>query len=273
MNAALALKERELNMQTGYSLQLIIATLALAGSLGPAQADLFTPPKGCTAFLTVQSKSCEVLHHWTCNNAPQGDIWLVSVGQHGPNMVQHMDSEFRWLDSYSLHSSHSTRLITPEPDPNSFRELLATGYDSFDFSQATYENGRKTGVERVRGYDQLTGTTVKIDGEPLLVTEFEIDITTDDGRTIRTTGNQYVSERFRLFFQGRETENADGDVYQYDNSPVRFIEPGEPDFLDNTPHYGCNQVMTGLPEGSGVIAAGFTEKSGEIRRSLGAQTR
>ncbi|PIE16167.1 MAG: hypothetical protein CSA68_04005 [Rhodobacterales bacterium] len=259
-------------MRTGYPLRLIIAVLGLAGTLGPAQADLFTPPKGCTAFLTVQSKSCEVIHHWTCNNAPEGDIWLVSVGRHGPNAVQHMDSEFRWLDSYSLQSNNSTRLITPDPDPNSLSELLASGHDTFDFSQANYENGRKTGIEHIRGHDRLIGTKVKIDGEPLLVTEFEIAITTDDGSIIRTTGNQYISERFRLFFQGRETENADGDIYQYDNSPVRFIEPGEPDFLDNTPQYGCNQIMTGLPDAPGVIAAGFAGETGFMPRLSANQT-
>lgn len=213
-----------------------------------SQAGTFTPPKGCTAYLTVQMKSCEVSHYWTCAADPEGNHWIQSIDDEGPVFLQYLDSEFRWLQSYPQRSDISRALIPTETDANSLTELLQTRRDDFEFRQSVSRGGKQIAVEHITGYDRLNGTRVTINGEPLLVTEFEIQVKSDNGRAaVRTTGNQFISERFGLFFQGRETETSGGETYHYDDSPVLFIEPGEAGFLADRPEFGCDAIMSALP--------------------------
>ncbi|MCK4711891.1 MAG: hypothetical protein KAT26_03315 [Marinosulfonomonas sp.] len=219
------------------------AALALAPVV--AYAGTITPPKDCTAYLTVQMKSCEVSHHWKCEGDAEGDHWALSIDGDGPVYLQHLDREFRWLQSFPQRSDISRELVQPEVDANSFTQLLETRRDDFDFRQRVLSGGKEIAMEHITGYDRLNGTRVTIDGEELLVTEFEIRSTSDSGsKTVFTTGNQYVSARFRLFFQGRETEVIGLDSYQYDDTPVLFIEPGEAGFLADKPEFGCDQMMS-----------------------------
>lgn len=213
-----------------------------------AQAGTFVPPKGCTAYLTVQMKSCEVSHHWTCAGEAAGNHWIMSIDGEGPAHLQLLDHEFRWLQGYPQRVDVSRALITKEADANSLTELLETRRDDFDFTQSVSQNGRQIAVERITGYDRLNGSRVSIDGEPLLVTEFEIHISSSaGGAVVHTTGNQFVSERFRLFFQGHEVETSGGEVFEYDDTPVLFIEPGEPGFLADQPEFGCDAMMSSIP--------------------------
>jgi len=223
----------------------IIAMLVSTPFAGNAGS--FTPPKGCTAFLTVQMKSCSVEHHWTCEGDPAGVQWVLSIDGDGPSYLQQIDEEFRWLQSFPQRSDVSRVLIQPEPDANSMTELLEQRRDDFDFKQSVMRGGKPYAVEHVTGYDRLNGTRVMIDGEKLLVTEFMIEVSSSvDGSVVRTTGNQFVSARFRLFFQGRETEISDGVTYNYDDTPVLFIEPGEAGFMADKPEFGCDEMMSRL---------------------------
>jgi len=226
----------------------LIAALAFAPIV--AQAGTFIAPKGCTAYLTVQMKSCEVSHFWTCENDPAGNHWIMSIDSEGPAFLQYLDREFRWLQSYPQGANLSRELVQGEADANSLTQLLETRRDDFDFKQRVLQFGKQIAVEHITGYDRLNGTRVTIDGEPLLVTEFEISVQSDDGSAVvRTTGNQFVSERFRLFFQGRETEISGGETFHYDDTPVLFIEPGEAGFLVDRPEFGCDAMMSALPTG------------------------
>lgn len=223
----------------------LIAGLALSPLI--THAGTFTAPKGCTAYLTVQMKSCEVTHHWTCENDPEGDHWIMSMDNEGPAFLQYLDREFRWLQSYPQRNNISRKLITTEADANSLTELLETQRDDFDFTQAVSDRGTQFAIERITGYDSLTGDRVTIDGEPLLVTKFEIHVNSNTGgEPVHTTGNQYVSERFRLFFQGHEIEKSGSDMFEYDDTPVLFIEPGEAGFLSDQPEFGCDAMMSAL---------------------------
>ena len=51
--------------------------LALILSLALPQAGLaastFTPPAGCTTWLTVQARACRVSHHYRCTADAPGD--------------------------------------------------------------------------------------------------------------------------------------------------------------------------------------------------------
>ncbi len=225
----------------------VIAALLLFGP-APVSAGTFSPPKGCTAFLTVQMKSCRVTHHWRCADAPQGEHWIMSIDADGPAYHQHLDHDFRWLESIGMRSGHRRQLITPEADASSLTELLENHRDDFNFEQSVMRGDRVIAYEHISGYDRLTGSTATIDGETLLVTEFKIEVRSNSANVVRITGNQYVSERFRLFFQGRETEVSERGTYHYNDTPVLFIEPGEPGFLADKPEYGCNQMMTSLSD-------------------------
>ena len=48
-----------------------------------AQAGTFTPPEGCTAFLTVQSRQCRVSNYYTCSGDAPGDQWRQDFDQEG----------------------------------------------------------------------------------------------------------------------------------------------------------------------------------------------
>ncbi len=216
-----------------------------------ATAGTFTPPKGCTAYLTVQMSSCKVEHHWTCAGDAEGDHWALTINSDGPIYLQHLDREFRWLQNFPLSNDIERALQQPEADPNSLTELLETGRDDFDFEQIVSRGGEPYATEHITGFDKLTGTKVRIDGEELLVTEFELQIESiSGGDTSRTYGNQYVSPKFRLFFQGRETEEIGGETYHYDEKPVLFSEPGEAGFLAANPEFGCDEMMSSL-QGAG----------------------
>ncbi len=212
-----------------------------------ATAGTFTPPKGCTAYLTVQLSSCRVEQHWTCADDPEGEHWALTIDADGPSYLQHLDREFRWLENSPLPGDYKRILRQPEADPNSMTELLEKGRDDFDFEQSVLRDSKPIAAEHITGYDKLTGTKVRIDGEDLLVTEFEFTVESGlDGQTSRTYGNQYVSPKFRLFFQGRETEEVGGETYHYDEKPMLFSEPGEPGFLADKPEFGCDEMMSGL---------------------------
>jgi len=212
-----------------------------------ATAGTFTPPKGCTAYLTVQMSNCKVEQHWTCAGDAEGEHWTLTIDADGPRYLQHLDREFRWLENYPLPGDIKRVLKQPEADPNSLTELLEIGRDDFDFQQIVLRDGKPFATERITGFDRLTGTSVRIDGEELLVTEFEFQVESNSGsNTSRTYGNQYVSPRFRLFFQGRETEEVGGETYHYDEKPMLFSEPGEAGFLADKPEFGCEELMSGL---------------------------
>jgi hypothetical protein len=210
----------------------------------PAHAGAFNPPEGCTGFLTVQSRGCRVSNHYTCEKDAPGDQWRADFDQDGVFFVSRIDSEAQWVETFELFPSVRQTLDAGAEDPASFSELLETGADSFDF-RLSKDNGART---HVTGYDRLTGKRVVIDGVPLQVTEFEFTETGPDGAVIhKSHGNEYVSEKWRLFFSGpTQWDNGDG-PFGVDSSPVEFATPGAPGFFATEPKYDCDALMSSLP--------------------------
>ncbi|WP_071674290.1 hypothetical protein [Nioella nitratireducens] len=222
---------------------------AAAASLSAApaaaqQSNIVTPPPGCTAFLTVQSRSCTVSHMWTCEGDPEGTHWRMTMDQDGPFYLSFTDSEFRWLLSYELRSGAQNVLIEPEDDPASISELFATGTDSMVFS-TIHESASGQRTQRdYTGFDRLTGETVVVDGHTLNRTEFSYEYDLGDGPR-RVQGHQYVTEEWNVFFGGQEvTTLPNGESEEDDYSPMDFAEPGEPGFLSATPLYDCGEMMS-----------------------------
>ena len=229
--------------------QILTAALLLGGYATPLAAQevnrLFQVPEGCTAFLTVQSRSCIVAHHWRCDADPEGSHWRATLDQEGAFYLNYTDAEFRWLRAFNLRSRSNDTLIEPENDPASLSALLETGRDTMDFSIRAESQGSIFQRDYI-GYDALTGATVTIDGEELLVTEFAYQWQAEAGPR-ETEGSQFVSPRLNLFFGGIETVTTpSGETFEGNYSPMEFAEPGEPGFLSTQPRYDCGDMMSDL---------------------------
>jgi hypothetical protein len=215
------------------SILLLVSTPALAGT--------WTPPQGCEAFLTVQSKACRVSHYYTCQGDAPGDQWRTDMDQMGEFFFSRIDREAQWLESYDP----VRQVLDPAPvDPASFSELLATGLDTWDFTLSKDDGSGS----RATGYDRLTGQTVVIDGITLSQTEVEFTEYDRSGLVLRRSrGNEYLHPDWRLFFAGPgETEMEDGQWLAVDGSPVEFVFPGEEGFLAAQPRYDCDALTAGL---------------------------
>lgn len=229
--------------------QPLTVALILAVSATPLAAqgvnDRFAVPDGCTAFLTVQSRSCLVSHHWRCDADPEGTHWRVTLDQEGAFYLNYTDAEFRWLRAFNLRNGSNDTLVEPEEDPASMSALLETGRDTMVFSIRSQSQG-SVFQHDYTGYDALTGATVMVDGEELLVTEFAYQWQAEAGPRV-TEGSQFVSPTLGLFFGGIETVTTpSGDVFEGNYSPMEFAEPGEPGFLTTEPQYDCGDMMSGL---------------------------
>ena len=197
----------------------------------------FYPPEGCTAQLTIQSRSCQVNNIWTCDALP-GDSWRMEFREDGPAFLSRIDYETQWVESINLFPSSRRELVQPADDPASLTELLETGADSYDFTMRS-----DSGPVRVVGYDRLTGETVTIDDEPLLVTEFSARHETISGTVLEIKGNEYVSVRHRRFIAGTYSGTSVSGPFEDNQSPVDFIYPGEPGFFTKTPIYDCEASL------------------------------
>lgn len=223
--------------------------LALILSLALPQAGLaastFTPPAGCTTWLTVQARACRVSHHYRCTADAPGDQWRADFDQDGMFFVSRIDAESQWIESYDLYPAVKQTLDPNPEDPASFSDLLG-GIDTFAFN-LTKDDGRQS---RVRGFDKLTGKTVVIDGVTLRQTEFEFEEQDVDGNLLRRSkGNEYVHPDWRNFFAGpSQWDGGDGQYVPIDGSPVQFVFPGEKGFSATDPLYECDAVLSSLPQ-------------------------
>ncbi|MBY6162558.1 hypothetical protein KUV73_16860 [Mameliella alba] len=223
-----------------------LAALTLLACAGPAwaQGGLFTPPEGCTTYLTVQSRSCVVTNHFVCPQIDPDHKFRTDFGEAGPYFTSRIDGDGQWIESGPPEEPARTRTMRPVTDPGSVSELVETGIDSFDFTQRSTTEG----VTRVTGFDRIVGE-VEIDGEPLYRTEFEMTRRDVNGRVIEhVTGKEYVSATHKRFFAGFAADITDEErqTNARDRSPVEFIYPGEQGFRSTYPRHDCD-LMSGLP--------------------------
>jgi hypothetical protein len=229
-------------MKTALAFVLLISA--------PVAAGTFTPPEGCTAYLTVQSRQCRVSNYYKCSADAPGDQWRQDFDQEGVFFRSRIDSETQWVESFDINPEVRQSLDPGAEDPASFSDLLATGLDSFAFG-LTKETGEKT---RVRGFDKLTGKSIVIDGVTLKQTEFEFTETDANGTVLRQSrGNEFISPEWRTFFSG-PSEWDDGTGYvPMDGSPVQFILPGEPKFGSTQPIFDCDTVVSQQDVGRDIV--------------------
>lgn len=226
-------------MRSGIVLSLVGAFLPALAAAAP-----FSPPAGCTAYLTVQSRSCMVSHHFTCKDDPEGWQRRVDLDEEGMVYFGAIDTETQWVESYHMLSSHSERLEESPIDRASFSTLLAKGVDSWDFRTLSDE----AGTTRYVGQDRLTGEHEEIGGVTLEQTQFAMTAYDEDGAEIwRSHGREYISRDWRMFLSGFSTVTVGEESWESDDSPAAFVFPGEPGFLSSTPVHGCGVVMSSAP--------------------------
>jgi hypothetical protein len=218
---------------------LVQATFAAVAALPALAAGTFPVPEGCTAYATVQQRNCQISQHYSCEGDPRGYQWMTYLDGQGPYFSSQIDRETRWVESIDLYSGETDKL-QDETDPASFTVLLQSGRDDFDFTTIA-SSGE---VRRYKGFDQLTGEKVTIDGVSLERTRFELTAYASDGSMIwRRAGNQLIHREWRLFYSDREEfTNTAGDRENRIDTPVEFDFPGDKGFLSSDPKFDCDVV-------------------------------
>lgn len=219
--------------------------LALSVLAAPAVAQdapaTFSLPAGCDAFLTVQTESCQVGHHFTCQGDPEGHQRRVTLDEQGMTYVGEIDGETQWISSFHVLSGHRERLESNPVEPASLSDLIETGVDDFDFRTLSDEIGRT----RYVGQDTLTGREITIDGVTLAETTYDITAFDDAGNEIWSAqGREFISRNWRMFLSGTGTVTTPEGQYERSNKPVEFIYPGEPGFLSSSPKHGCGIAIS-----------------------------
>ncbi len=213
-------------------------------SLTPAAhaADAYALPQGCTAYVTVQKRGCEVSHLFRCEGDPEGYQHRVDLSDAGMIYLGIIDAETQWIESYYPGSGETNRLLPGAADPASLTELLATGRDDWDFRT----DSNSFSPSRTTGYDEIVGGPVVIDGVTLSQTHFKgraVDEAT--GAEIWSgDGQEYVNPEWRTFLSGRRTTTSSSGTFESDHSPVEFAFPGEDGFLATKPKFDCGVVMS-----------------------------
>lgn len=220
-------------------MRLAVALICLASPV--AAQTLFDVPQGCDAYLTVQSASCQVSHHFICNADPDGHQRRVTITEEGLVYAGVIDDEAQWISSFHLRTGHREALGPDPVDRASLSELIETGVDTYDFQTLSDE----VGTTRYVGQDSLTGREITIDGITLAETSFQIIAYTADGQEIWSAkGNEFISRDWRMFLSGVDTVTAPSGQFESDDRPVEFIFPGEPGFLSADPKHGCGIAIS-----------------------------
>ena len=216
--------------------------LALLAAAGPALAadPLFKAPAGCKVYATAQLRACQISHHYRCAGDAPGDQWVALLDGQGAHFLSKIDAETRWVESVDLDTGETDRL-NAETDPASFTTLIQSGRDDFDFTTVSTAGEER----RFKGFDQLTGEKVTIDGVVLERTRFSLTAYDATGAEAWSrNGNQFIQRDWRIFFSDSEDfRNAAGDEVQTVDTPVTFAFPGDKGFLSMTPDYDCD-VLT-----------------------------
>lgn len=208
---------------------------------GAVAAQAVSLPAGCEAYVTVQKRSCTVSTLFRCAADPEGHQRRMDFDEDGLTYTGMIDAETRWVESYYAADAYTDRLAPNPVDPASFTDLIATGYDDWDFGTVSDLYGETY----YRGYDRLTGVVETIDGVTIEQTEFDVVAYDALGTELwRTVGNEYIHRDWRTFLSGTRTVTTATDVFETDGRPVEFAFLGEAGFLSTEPRYDCGAMLS-----------------------------
>ncbi|MCX7302126.1 MAG: hypothetical protein NTX73_17435 [Rhodobacterales bacterium] len=236
-------------------MRLVALVLPLAVLVPPPafaqNAQTISLPAGCTGYVTVQSKSCTVSHHFTCEGDPEGWQRRIDMNDTGITYFGAIDAETQWVESYDLQNGGTETLEAAPVDRASFTDLTMNGIDTYDFKTEA-----ESGITRFVGADKLTGESVTIDDVTLLQTEYDITAYDSGGAMVwQSKGREYISPEWRMFLSGRSTITTPDDEFETDDTPMEFIFPGEAGFLSSHPKYGCASVLSELAPEESILPA------------------
>ena len=215
--------------------------LLAAPALAQQSPATFSLPAGCDAFITVQSESCQVDHHFVCTGDPDGHKRRVTLDEQGMTYAGVTDNETQWISSFHVLSGHTEVLESDPVEPASLSDLIATGVDDYDFRTLSDE----IGITRYVGQDTLTGRQITIDDVTLDETTYDITAYDSAGNAVwAAQGREFISRNWRMFLAGTGTVTTPDGSYERSNRPVEFIYPGEPGFLSSTPKHGCGVAIS-----------------------------
>lgn len=219
-----------------------LVLICLAGPLSAQQPPAtFSLPAGCAAFLTVQSESCQVDHHFTCEGDADGTRRRVSLDEEGMTYVGEIDRETQWISSFHVLSGHRERLEESPIAPASISDLIEQGVDDYDFRTLSEE----IGTTRYVGQDTLTGRQITIDGVTLDETTYDLAAFDAAGNEIWSgKGHEFISRDWRVFFSGTGVVTTPDGSFDRANRPVEFIFPDEPGFQSPNPKHGCGVAIS-----------------------------
>ena len=226
-------------------MKLVLALVCLASpAVAQSGPTTFSLPAGCTAFVTVQSASCEVEHHFTCEGDAEGHQRRVSLDEQGVTYAGEIDAETQWIASFHALTGHSESLMPNPTEPASLTDLMANSVDDYDFRTTS----DMFGETRFVGRDTLTGKEVTIDGVSLLETAYDLTAYAADGSVIWSgKGREFISPDWRMFLSGTGVTTTPEGQFEHDDTPVEFIFPGEPGFLSTRPKHGCGVAISSAP--------------------------
>lgn len=221
----------------------ILVCLAGPAAAQSGGAPTFSVPGGCDVYLTIQSESCSVEHHFTCEGDPAGHQRRVSLDEQGLTYVGEIDAETQWVRSFHVVTGHREQLEDAPREPASFSELMEKGVDDYDFRTLSDEIGET----RYVGQDTLTGRQVTIDGITLDETTYDITAFDAAGNEVWSSqGNEFISRDWRMFMSGTGSVTTPDGTFEQSNRPVEFIFPGEPGFLSSQPKHGCGVAISSV---------------------------
>jgi hypothetical protein len=210
-------------------------------ALAQSPQTTFAVPAGCDAFLTVQTESCSVEHHFTCAADPAGYQRRVSIDEQGITYAGVIDAETQWISSFHPLSGHSEALAPNPVEPASLTDLINKGVDNYDFVTLSAE----IGDTRYVGQDTLTGQQVTIDGVTLDETTYDITAYDGSGQEVWSArGKEFISREWRMFLSGAGSVTTPQGTFEKSDRPVEFIFPGEPGFLSARPKHGCGVAIS-----------------------------
>jgi hypothetical protein len=223
-------------------MRVALALICLAGPAvaqsGPAT---FSLPAGCTAYLTVQSESCSVNHHFTCEGDTAGHQRRIALDEQGMTYLGEIDAEAQWITSFHPLSGHRERLEADPVEPASLSDLIAKGVDDYDFRTLSDEIGET----RYVGQDTLTGRQITIDDVTLAETTYDITAFDAAGNVKWSSkGTEFISTNWAMFLSGTGVVTTPDGAFDRSDRPVEFIFPGEPGFLSSSPKHGCGVALS-----------------------------
>ncbi|SLN34365.1 hypothetical protein [Pseudooctadecabacter jejudonensis] len=240
-------------MMKTTTLAALIASALAVPSVVAQDAQQFSLPQGCEAYLTIQTSSCSVSHHFTCDFDAAGEQRRATLDEEGLSYIGKINSEAEWVESFHLRSGH-TEQLSFSADRMMMTDLLAGDVDTWDFTTSSDEIGETQYV----GFDQLTGEAVTIDGVDLLRTEYALTAFDEDGTEIwRAEGREFVNAEWRMFIGGVSSYTTSEGTFDSDDTPVEFIFPGEEGFLSQNPKHGCGVELSSAELNSLITATKY----------------